>query len=63
QESKPLLSCIMKVLCPDSYGMTNVVDRLGEWLILCLEKVSGYAPTYKHPPCHSIGISIILFKY
>lgn len=33
----------------DSYGMTNVVDRLGEWLILCLERVSCYVPTYTRP--------------
>jgi len=46
----------------DSYGMTNVVDRLGEWLILCLEKVSGCASTYTRPPCHSAEISIIVFK-
>lgn len=51
-ESNLLLSSRIKknFLCLDSYGMTNGVDRLGEWLILCLEKVRLlcthiYAPT------------------
>ncbi len=36
----------------DSYGMTNVVDRLGEWLILRPEKVSDYI--YQHLCAHLV---------